>query len=69
MLRQFGVLTAAIGQLFFVVLLGFFLGNWLDSQFLIAPFCTLLFSMFGIFLGFRNLIYVAKKNQNSDTEY
>ena len=69
MLRQFGVLTAAISQLFFVVLLGFFLGNWLDSQFLITPFCTFLFSIIGIFLGFRNLIYVVKKNQNSDTEH
>ena len=69
MLRQFGVLTAAISQLFFVVLLGFFIGNWLDSQFLITPFCTLLLSIVGIFLGFRNLIYVVKKNQNSDTEY
>ena len=69
MIQQFGVLTAAISQLFFVVLLGFFLGNWLDSQFLTTPFCTLLFSIFGIFFGFRNLIYVVKKNQNSDTEY
>lgn len=69
MLRQFGVLTAAISQLFFVVLSGFFLGDWLDSLFLITPLCTLLFSTFGIFLGFRNLIYVVKKNQNSDTEY
>ena len=38
MLRQFGVLTAAISQLFFVVLVGFFLGDWLDSLFLLHPF-------------------------------
>ena len=67
MLRQFGLLTAAIGQLFFLVLVGFFLGNWLDAHFSISPLMAILFALSGIILGFRNLIYVVKKNQNSDT--
>jgi F0F1-type ATP synthase assembly protein I len=66
MLRQFGVLIAAISQLFVMVIVGFFVGNWLDSWLVITPMCTILFALFGIILGFRNLIYVVRKNQNSN---
>ena len=67
MLRQFGLLTAAISQLFFLVCVGFFIGNWLDTLFSLSPIIAIFFALSGIVLGFRNLIYVVKKNQNSDT--
>ena len=67
MLRQFGIITAAISQLFFMVMLGFFLGNWLDSFLNSVPICSIVFALFGIVFGVWNLIHVVQKNQNSDT--
>jgi F0F1-type ATP synthase assembly protein I len=67
MLRQFGIITAAISQLFFMVIIGFFFGDWLDPFLKSTPICSILFALFGIVLGVWNLIHVVQKNQNSDT--
>jgi ATP synthase protein I len=39
-----------------------YLGNWLDRKFGTLPYFTILFLVFGIFAGFKNIYSVIQKN-------
>jgi ATP synthase protein I len=60
MIRQLGVLSAAVILLACAILLGLFGGSWIDEQFLTAPFFTIMLSILGGFLGFSRLIKTVK---------
>lgn len=53
-------------QLAFSVVIGFFLGSYLDKTFNTHPWLTYLFLIFGIAAGFRNIALAVKRIQKSE---
>jgi ATP synthase protein I len=45
----------------FSILIGLAIGLWLDKEFGSKPYLTIIFLIFGVIAGFRNMIYFIKK--------
>jgi len=65
LLRLLGVLSTMGIQLVFATVIGLFIGHWLDGKFNTTPWLTLLFLLFGLIAGFRNLVVYVKKSQET----
>jgi ATP synthase protein I len=54
--------VSSIGfSLVFAIVIGLVIGIFLDKKFGTAPWLTLIFLVFGIIAGFRNIFYIFKK--------
>jgi ATP synthase protein I len=45
----------------FSILIGLAIGIWLDKLFNTKPYLTIVFLIFGVIAGFKNMIYFIKK--------
>lgn len=45
----------------FSILIGLAIGLWLDKIFNSKPYLTIIFLIFGVIAGFKNMIYFIKK--------
>jgi ATP synthase protein I len=67
-IRLLGVLSTVGITLVAATVIGYFLGLLLDRVFGTSPWLTVLFLIFGIAAGFKNLFDQAKKVQDLDRE-
>ena len=63
LLRMVGVLSTVGLTMVFATVIGLFVGRWLDRKLGTSPWLTVVFLLFGIFAGFRNLFTAARKSQ------
>jgi F0F1-type ATP synthase assembly protein I len=50
------------------IALGYFFGAWLDKIFACSPWCTVIFSVFGVAAGFLNAIRTALRIGREEDE-
>jgi ATP synthase protein I len=67
-IRLLGVLSTVGITLVAATVIGYFLGLFLDRAFGTTPWLTVLFLIFGIAAGFKNLFEQARKVQDLDQE-
>lgn len=66
--RDFGYYSSIGLQVAFSVIIGFFIGSYLDKRFQTEPYLTYVFLVFGIAAGFRNILLAIKKIQRSEAK-
>jgi ATP synthase protein I len=55
--------ASSIGIAMVLMIFGsLYVGNWLDRKFGTLPYFTILFLVFGVFAGFKNIYSVIQKN-------
>jgi len=55
--------ASSIGLSFGIsIAIGTWMGYWLDGKFGTKPWCTLVFMLFGIAAGFKNMIYFMRRS-------
>ena len=52
----------------FSILIGLAIGLWLDKVFKTKPYLTIIFLIFGVIAGFRNMIYFIKKTKDLEDD-
>lgn len=65
LIRMLGVLSTVGITMVVATVIGFYIGHWLDRVFGTAPWLTLVFLLFGLVAGFKNLFDYAKKVQDT----
>lgn len=61
--------ASAIGlSIVFSILIGLVIGIYLDKLFETKPYLTIIFLIFGIISGFKNMIYFVKKSYNNNDD-
>ncbi len=55
-------------QVAFAIIIGFFLGKFLDSKFGTSPWLTYIFLVFGIIAGFKNIGIAIKRVEKADRD-
>lgn len=68
LLRIIGVLSTVGITLVFATVIGYYMGVWLDRSFGTSPWLTIIFLIFGIAAGFKNLFAAAKRVENLNKE-
>lgn len=68
LLRIIGVLSTVGITLVFATVIGYYMGVCLDRSFGTSPWLTIIFLIFGIAAGFKNLFAAAKRVENLDKE-
>lgn len=58
--RLFSVSTIGL-TLFFCVVIGYLIGNYLDIKFKTSPYLMLIFTVMGMIAGFREVFILVKK--------
>jgi len=66
--RLLGSLSTVGITLVVATVIGYYMGKYLDGVFGSSPWLTILFLLFGIAAGFKNLYDQAKKIQNLDDD-
>jgi ATP synthase protein I len=67
-IRMLGVLSTVGITLVAATVIGYFIGFYLDRLFGTSPWLTILFLLFGIAAGFKNLFDQAKKIEKLDED-
>jgi ATP synthase protein I len=67
-IRMLGVLSTVGITLVAATVIGYFIGFYLDRLFGTSPWLTILFLLFGIAAGFKNLFDAARKAADLDGE-
>lgn len=68
LLRIMGVLSTVGIALVVATVIGYYMGVCLDRLFGTSPWLTIIFLIFGIAAGFKNLFTAAKRAENLDKE-
>jgi len=55
-------------QVAFAIVIGFFLGQYLDKKFNTSPWLTYIFLVFGIIAGFKNIGLAIKRVEKADRD-
>jgi ATP synthase protein I len=55
-------------QVAFAIVIGYFLGQYLDKKFNTSPWLTYIFLVFGIIAGFKNIGLAIKRVEKADRE-
>ncbi|MBF0170643.1 MAG: AtpZ/AtpI family protein [Nitrospinae bacterium] len=64
--RQLYMLTTVGTQLVVSIVIGVWFGLWLDGKFGTKPWLMLLFLLFGVIAGFRNVYRMAVRESKSE---
>jgi ATP synthase protein I len=67
-LRMLGLLSLVGFTPLFTTAIGFFIGLWLDRKFGSTPWLTGVFTVVGIYTGFRDVYRYIKKSQSMSDE-
>ena len=62
-LRQAGIMMGLPASMLATILVGYFLGAWVDNRFHTAPWGLLVFILLGIGAAFREVFGILKKTQ------
>jgi ATP synthase protein I len=65
LMRMLGVLSTVGLTMVFATVIGFFIGLKLDKWLDTSPWLTVVFVLFGLIAGFRNLFVYAKGSQKT----
>ncbi|MCJ7774616.1 MAG: AtpZ/AtpI family protein, partial [Desulfobacterales bacterium] len=55
-------------QVAFAIVIGYFLGKYLDGKFRTSPWLTYIFLVFGIIAGFKNIGLAIKRVEKADKD-
>ena len=55
-------------QVVFAIVIGYFLGKYLDGKFSSSPWLTYIFLVFGIIAGFKNIGLAIKRVEKADKD-
>lgn len=66
--RMLGALSTVGITLVVTTVIGYFIGFYLDRAFNTSPWLTIIFFLFGVAAGFRNLFQFARRSQDSFDE-
>ena len=67
MIRAMGHATVGL-ELAASIVVGYFMGDWLDGRFDTGPWFTMVFVLLGIAAGFRNIFRLASRAMRRDAE-
>ncbi len=62
-LKHLGFISTIGVAMALSIVLGFFIGNFIDNRFATTPWFTIIFLIFGIIAAFRNLFILYKKTK------
>lgn len=65
LMRMLGVLSTVGLTMVFATVIGFYIGLKLDKWLGTSPWLTVVFVLFGLIAGFRNLFMYAKRSQKT----
>ncbi len=65
LMRMLGVLSTVGLTMVFATVIGFYIGLKLDKWLGTSPWLTVVFVLFGLIAGFRNLFVYAKRSQKT----